>query len=352
MALLSAAPTRAQEDNGPEVPVITIRKPGGPSGAHPDDALIVEALGPARRLIETCDSKNNYLEEGLAERHVLPTVATDIPIACFASSLSQGANPGRYFKCKSPTGQAQKTEHRPCVSPQLVAASKSAFDVVASCFGIPPRVFFQILHHESRFSPSLVSPTGAGGVGQLVEASIADANTQIAKEPHPLNNMAGKECGALKAVAGPFPMVDDSRCDRVAVPPNPLRSMVYAAVQYLSIQEASMDVFSEYIARMETVTGKDYNDIWSPHLQNSIKEDVAIAMYNGGRRGIRAVFRTYLQSLQGQPSLEEFRGGFRQALRQHYASTSETRKAEVANYNVKVRDELTQTEERAGVACQ
>lgn len=180
-------------------------------------AFCVPAFG-----YETCDSKNDYLESGLAQTARTlrgefvsfagrPTQASDIhyvlsqcmsgqprvmppfllenigvtprPLVPTATELkcmetAQAGYPlNRFVHCKSASdtisaGRKFKIAPRPCLSENYVFTSATLLKTVAHCGDLDARELFGLWNHESGLHMNMVSHTGALGSTQLTSGAV------------------------------------------------------------------------------------------------------------------------------------------------------------------------------------
>lgn len=198
---------------------------------------------------ETCRNGNSYFEDVLAGANIpaLALVRENQPsastVTCVAESMR--ASSGAFNFCSRGHGGYGSRVPRPCVSEKMARTVASAFELTSECLAgyVDPqaerdpevkaslrRAMFQLINHESGFVTNSVSPTQAGGMGQLVQSAIQHINRdEFGKIQSRIRSSSNPACRQL-AKADYRPMQGNlaNACERVALQNgNPQLNMMY-----------------------------------------------------------------------------------------------------------------------------
>ncbi len=304
----------------------------GASGQTQDHSAAVPGSAPRVSIqFDTCTAGNSYLEAPIQKMREalspewksqgLNTSLTHCILASMRKPVVSGRSDAGQLVCAtadSPRRRAAKQSKGPCASQAMVGYLSVVLANVARCTSVDPRELFALWSHESRFSPSAVSPSGAGGVAQLTGGAIKEVNQWIGDAPKSkrarsrvatLNDPMCKQVSEQLAALHEHP---DHTCARLAMPPNPIKNMAFAAVYYRDLRNTAL-------SKLSPAAGNEHLDRWLGRLGDEHKQivvqELTRAMYNGGPTEIGAKIDTFVASFKADEMiLAEFKTKFRSFL--------------------------------------
>ncbi len=195
-----------------------------------------------RRDITRCKSDDTYLQSKLSApyKEARDLMSTDIYSEDFmkiAKCVNAGINNkpvGNYYNCNRETDLIKNLYRkcRPCPSKELVGTLSMEIYMAAKCLGRSYKKILPIFVHESRFMPNVLSPSYAGGVGQLTGIAIKDMNRFLDKIKE--FSKTRPECAYLNDIEE---MRDNRICSRIIIPPNPRRNIIYGVYYQMYIED-------------------------------------------------------------------------------------------------------------------
>jgi hypothetical protein len=259
---------------------------------------------------EACaeDAPSNYLFNSRTGKHHLPYIDEqgDDPekmSICVMRSLKQGlpVGDGRYYgTCSSPHDSEPVHRPKPCTNLPLVNLMTTTLNTVSHCLGISSRELFPMINHESRFEPNIAKHGFAGGVAQLTGdgiSAVQGANARASiynrslipqkNEWVSLASITDPKCAEVKNAATDRVTKLKNTCERIAIPPNPLRSLVYGGLLYLNNKLEAHRMITEWYDKAGAA------DFKTPEELEKMQVALARMAYNGGDGGARILFHRF-----------------------------------------------------------
>lgn len=280
---------------------------------------------------------------------------------CIQKSMKKGLNRNVAPNCQQASGerirrQVEKTNSRgvayrtwelespgprACASESLSVRITKEFERAMNCLDIDPKEIYPMIHHESRFQPGAISPTGALGMGQLLldtysgwrddlneakrlvtenhsryqrmqdleDISSYDAyerdrfeNRQVAFLSSELDHIfkgERPECQEINQLADEaFPPAGKSDMEseslRVCPPQNPFRDFVVAGLNYRMNKKYAGFLLRSHAPNLDPLKVEEWSKI------------LAQWMHNGGTNGISSSFEYFVGEIAlGQISLRD-----------------------------------------------
>lgn len=321
---------------------------------------------------EQCHSGNDYLEKQLADQvassSLLGTLISRsvsaqsiIKSSCVRASLDLGSS--HFRNCSGTKYGKQLTE--PCLSEKYFKLVNNSFDVVATCMKdyiaanetdaekkLDVRAIYALINIESGFQVNSVSATGAGGIGQLTAAAIADVNmNQLSGVRSSLDSSKFTNCRRISSEmlnsSQPIPSRASSSCERISIANgNPLKNMVYTFAYLRGVKE---DLESQIFT----------NDRYSSKFKLSdvdlarVKRAMMVWSYNTGAAGIITPVKALLNLFYGNKvvtNADDFIESLQQYIQKFPAGANRSafRRRETSRYFPKITDTLNSIERNIG----
>lgn len=244
---------------------------------------------------ETCNVKNNYLENQLANMSFEyfqkgnKSWEREMPMACiqFAQKNFQGS----YAYCSNEEDKPKVGAPKPCLSENYTRLVYNAYNDVKNCFNMDPKRSFLQIMIESGFHVNAINKTGFdAGISQFTRNGILrvmDKKTErgiLAKVEQLLLENSNPSCERISSVFRD--LKDDAfklekRCSMIVLPQNPYRALV---LHYLHTLRDQMDIKRVLEQRQEI---KDL-------LNESITEQLVYMAYNRGIQGTLRLLDGYI----------------------------------------------------------
>lgn len=215
---------------------------------------------------EQCTARNSYLENQITSmRTNSPTIQQilanyesgqnrRVVRNCITTMMEMtfGASTPSFRQCGG-------NGNRPCLSNQYVNLIAGSFETALSCLQNDSssnwnfqrndlRSIMAMFNIESGFHPTLFSPTGAGGLGQLTQSAIREVNiAELNGMRQTLSNKGGI-CARLAQETLSRPMADSpaQRCERVSFSAgNPMKNIIYSLAYYARAKALLRPYFSQ-----------------------------------------------------------------------------------------------------------
>lgn len=266
----------------------------------------------------TCNNQNNYLEDDIARLLSGSSISAAIDgsqkeiirKACVQRSLDTYPNLRNAFKSCGPNDSTPRNQAaKACVSKNYVDLTANSFNAVAECLGDyvsgnpdtkkeAALAVFSLATLESGLHTNAMSPTGAGGIGQLTQPAIADVNSRLkvirdhlAKSNNPLCNRVLQD-----VMKTPMKEGRSQSCDRVGLSKdNPLKNMIYT----FAYQGSQRKYLEETALKSRIFSGVISSEL-SASERERLGSSIAIWSHNTGPGGMKvpltALMTEYLQA--------------------------------------------------------
>lgn len=272
---------------------------------------------------ETCSAKNDYLENGIAQVFNTPALSAlfsspqkeIIRKACIQRSLDTYPNFRAAFRvCQSPDGSPNQFAPKACVSRNYVDLTAKSFNLVADCLSDyvsgnantkkeTALALFSLTSLESGLHANAVSPTGAGGIGQLTYPAITDVNSRLKLVREHLAQSKNPLCSKTLADVLSQPMNPNlgKSCERISLSKNnPMLNIAYT----FTFQASQRKYLEQTIlknARFAGVISQDLPESERERLTSSIM----IWSHNTGASGMSTPLSVLMgQYLQAKKSIK------------------------------------------------
>jgi hypothetical protein len=237
------------------------------------------------------------------------------PTCVWSSMLWMGTDPTRsrdwprrgmlYFHCESPSSNpafkppgcnSEDCYYRkPCVTEESVRLNYETLTRVSFCLGLSPYELFPIFRIESNFQTNVgtfsregrtIVPGADQGLAELTPIAIREVNqSRLLKQLR--ENPA---CFPFHAVLS-RDLSPDKPCERMAIPDNPAKSMLYGGAYYLRIRQVA-ETLVRSLQEQRSKAGL-------PELPAKEERSTIVRltryMYNGGPGQVAVTFRAFLQ---------------------------------------------------------
>jgi hypothetical protein len=234
---------------------------------------------------------------------------------CVSTSIKNA--PGRFVYCN---GQNQKValESRSCVQPVLESLSANSLGIATDCLAdyygknMPvsntnlkkqfQEKMLRLLNFESGFHPNAMSPSSAGGVGQLTGVAIREINkSELGNIKNFINSQQKPSCKIIsQAQLKPMSDAKSNFCDRVSADnENPLKNLIYTiAYQKLAQQEVTkiLRARPEALALIES---------WPKEKQSEFIMNLSSWAHNAGPGGLGVTLLKYLSTANAKELLKQ-----------------------------------------------
>lgn len=323
-----------------------------------------ECAKPSLQTYETCNAKNDYLENTLAG--VLNQSAYSaffqspqkeiIRTACIQRNMEQFSSSSAFYRlCRPQQLSGGAHVRKACLSDNYVNMTSKSFNLAAECLGDyvagssqgkaqAALSVFAFMAQESGMHVNARSNTGAGGPGQMTGGAIAEVNKDLRNIRRHLAKSNNPNCSQVLTKALETPLTTRAEaCDRLSVQKdNPIKSMAYAfAYQAFIRRSLSKVVFDEDI----------FGSVLSPELPREQRDRLMMELsawsHNTGPTGMTgtyrragpliALLRHYAQnkySVKTEEDVSQFMAGLKPFMRTHAhpANSSPGRYLETGNY--------------------
>lgn len=179
---------------------------------------------------ETCNQKNNYLEEFVLKAgESQEDLRGDLNPMCTLLALKMG-QPNRYRHCVN--GRRQGSMVRPCVSESYHKLIHNSFVKLSKCLGEDPRELFPLIATESHFFSNNLSKTDAKGIAMLTDGNIDFYNANPGYFTPYLKRLEENGCGELQKKISEEKLKSNV-CDPIDIPKNPMLNLFYGYMKFL-----------------------------------------------------------------------------------------------------------------------
>lgn len=323
-----------------------------------------------------CNRRNNYLENELeslrASRDLVGellrsgakgnTVIKPICLQAAMESRYGERNSSAFRSCEEDDDRAATRAYRPCISEDYFTLMNNSFDLVSRC--LSPQMgstvadqkrdikeAFAMFTWESGMHLNAMSPTGAGGPGQMTSAAIASINKNELPRIRAKLKALGGQCAriATEVLAGDNEMRSSSRlsCDRISLSrKNPMLNFVYSYAALIQGKRlVTEDVFEEPRLRSRF-------NLSAADLQK-LKTALSIWGHNTGSAGLKVPLLALLNSEYRSDKVtdvDEFLSELGSAMRSypHSANRGSGRRSETSSYYPGMQKVLRGLERNAG----
>ena len=214
---------------------------------------------------EQCTARNNYLENQITSMRTNNSAVQQI-LANYESGQNRRVVRScittmmeTTFGTSTPSfRQCGGNGNRPCLSNQYVNLIAGSFEAALNCLQNNSSSSWNFQRHdlrsivamfniESGFHPTLFSPTGAGGFGQLTQSAIREINLNELTGMRNTLASKGGLCAQIAQDTLARPMADSpaQRCERVAFSAgNPMKNIMYSLAYYARAKTLLRPYFS------------------------------------------------------------------------------------------------------------
>lgn len=301
---------------------------------------------------------------------------SEIPVnqdmKCIATAMREVPRM-KYYYCKNVDISTPVTKYtRPCISENYIKLMYKTFEHSTRCVGVDQAEVFPYLARESGFISNVRSSTGVLGVGQVSEGTLDTLSVldrQVVKvydtekkkyistnEPKwtysYLNLKEKKECAPFSEFLAKPMEENHTRCDRVAMPPNPAMNLLNGLRNYLDNKDRVTLIVDDWIQKSKQKISEDD--------QNMMEIYLARWMYNGGA-GVKNYFKIFTKLKYKDKSgklvpyrfttLKDFKDKFENYLLKYYESNSAERRGEVAHYVDLIDSRVAAVKKKSGGSC-
>lgn len=324
-----------------------------------------ENCGPKLSSYPSCNSKNSYQEAqalSMLNSNKYAGIYQGpqkeiVRVSCIQRAMQKAPATGNYKKCTEDATHPSAVGIRACNSKNHVELTAKSFNAVANCLGDyvtgsettkaeASLMIFALTAHESGMQNNIMSKTGAGGVGQMVEDAIQAVNINLDNVKAHLRASSNPQCSGavLKALESPMNPYRSQACDRLSISEgNPLKNMIYTfALQSLKRKEID-----------EVIEGRSFGRILSAHLSALEKERLLISLtawaHNTGGGGMKVPLRVllarYLQSgkkISDAGDVDQFLKDLAPVMRSHPHHRNRRRTGETSAFYKKVTQRMSE----------
>lgn len=330
----------------------------------------------------SCNSRNNYLEAGLRAnplRELLSSATQNFSIvepACTQHFMNNvfGAQSAAFRQCGGQQAAAPRSPVvRACLSNNYMNMTHDSLNVAFGCakdhLGVARddmKYVFGLFAAESGLHLNAMSPTGAGGFGQLTQVAIRALNTGSRRQSSPIDQLAAslrgtsinassnQVCSELANTVLNTKMDDrpSRSCDRVGLnKQNPMKNLLYS----LAYVKNSMNFIQNVIQRNRALQNKLPDN---PELRNSLLSRLAVWAHNTGPAGLTTPMTALLRNsrkLQSENDINTFLSQLSQRMANpataHSANRRGNRLRETSRYFSGIQGQLNRAEQAAGKSC-
>lgn len=212
-----------------------------------------------------------------------------------------------FSKCATNThGLPQRYAHKACVTEPYVNLVYNSLIDVADCLDVPAKFIAPKLSNESGLHVNAFGLVNDGGIGQFTKQALDDVVQNFDNFKGRITNSTKESCRRLRSIPGAIPRnsrdimtADANRCHSIAVPPNPLRSLIYYGVFYHATKRNSDKAYDR------KTDPKDANFVSTQDLmrqagvanldQDKIREMMFVMGYNTGPSRPSSILREWLK---------------------------------------------------------
>lgn len=216
-------------------------------------------------------------------------------------------DPHLYSKCDPNTsGTPQRYGDKACVTEPYVNLVYNSLVDVADCLDVPAKFMAPKLSNESGLHVNAFGLVNDGGIGQFTKQALDDVVQNYDNFKGRITSSTKESCKRLRSIPGAVPKnsadiitADANRCHSIAVPPNPLRSLVYYGVFYHATKRNSDNAYNR------ATDPKDPNFQSTASLmqqagvsnldQDKIRQMMFVMGYNAGPSRPPSILREWLK---------------------------------------------------------
>lgn len=216
-------------------------------------------------------------------------------------------DPHLFSKCgPNKHGVPERYGHKACVTEPYVNLVYNSLIDVADCLGVPAKFIAPKLSNESGLHVNAFGLVNDGGIGQFTKQALDDVVQNYDGFKGRITKSDKASCKRLRAIPGAVPRdskdiltADENRCHSIAVPPNPLRSLIYYGVFYHATKRNADNAYNrktdpkdpnfkstEALMKEAGVAGLD---------QDKIREMMFVMGYNTGPSRPSSILREWLK---------------------------------------------------------
>lgn len=212
-----------------------------------------------------------------------------------------------FSKCATNThGLPERYAHKACVTEDYVNLVYNSLIDVADCLNVPPKFIAPKLSNESGLHVNAFGLVNDGGIGQFTKQALDDVVQNYDNFKSRITGSPKESCQRLRSIPGAVPKnsseimtADANRCHSIAVPPNPLRSLVYYGVFYHATKRNANNAYNRQAdpkdPNFQSVESL-MNQAGVGHLdQDKIREMMFVMGYNTGPSRPATILREWLK---------------------------------------------------------
>lgn len=215
--------------------------------------LAAEALPEGDLSYEKCEGKKGSFEEEFAEHGFVKEIdfLPDIDPVCTLEAMRIRQKPDRYCAGNNIVKNTKRDPFVHCLGPNYHKALHNTLSIVSRCMGLQPQDLLGLLTAESGFNINTISPTGATGIGQVVDGWVSNFNDTY--RPHFLKVVENSQDPECKKVWPHMVMTDTypgRKCDAVKPPTAPVQSMFVGLAHFVLAEMKLADNLLDYASRV------------------------------------------------------------------------------------------------------
>jgi hypothetical protein len=226
----------------------------------------------------------------------------------------------QFASCPTANGEPVRIRQKPCVTEPYFNLIYNSLTDVADCLDLPMNLAVPKFANESGLNVNVLGPVDDGGVGQFTESALKDVavhypdfKAQILASKNPACQRLRSIPGALVNSAADIRTADNERCHAIAMPPNPVRSMIYYGIFYHAMKQYAANAWSGSDAKNpddENVDSLLARASATKLDAEKIKQMLFVMAYNSGARppvtGFKEWLRYRLSLKNGKISAKDF----------------------------------------------
>lgn len=213
-------------------------------------------------------------------------------------------DPSQFASCKSSNGEPVRIRQKPCITEDYFNLVYNSLSDVSECLDLPMSFTVPKFANESGLNNNVLGPVNDGGIGQFTESALKDVANNYPEFKNQILASNKASCkrlrsvpGALVNTAADIKTSDAERCHAIAMPPNPVRSLLYYGIFYQAAKRYSNNAWNEGDSKQPGYEGVDELLRKSgAKLDNAkLREMLFVMGYNSGPRPPVTGFKEWLR---------------------------------------------------------